>query len=584
MSGYLRGAAAALALAAGFVCTGRAAAAPVVGAFGSGSRVQSASSVCVPTARLTCTSVDVPLDWSGRTPGTISLHVERLTPLGRSKGVLFLVAGGPGQASSATFALGSKDWQKIYSVLFPGYTLVAYDDRGTGRSGYLDCSGASSARTEAEYAAACASSIGERRDFYTTADHAEDLEAVRASVGADRIAIWGVSYGTKLALAYAHAHPTHVERLLLDSIVDADTPDPLDATILRAMPTALAAICAGGSCKGATNDFPGDVVAFAARLAQSPQDGLTAAGFLGFVVAADLDPGLAAELPAAVHAALGGRLEPLFHLAGLGRPESEATAMAPGLFVATVCGDGEFPWAGTVADRERALAADAAAAPAGALGPFGAWAAGFGNAQLCVGWPQRLAPPPAAPAGALPDVPVLALSGSLDMRTPTANAVAVLSHFPQGRLLVVPGVGHSVLTADPSGCALIAVRTWIAGGVPSVACRRVKPYVAPLAAFPVPVHGRLDARRTRELALRTVREAEAAWLSAATASGTKVRGLAGGTLVAKDSVLVLDRYSIVKGVAVSGRLKVFDFGPPVAFRGTMTVGGSESIRLTLPIR
>ena len=73
------------------------------------------------------------------------------------------------------------------------------------------------------------------RAFYTTREHAEDIESVRLALGVDKIAIWGVSYGTKHAEAYALAHPSHVERLLLDSVVlpDNNLVDPLS---LRSIP------------------------------------------------------------------------------------------------------------------------------------------------------------------------------------------------------------------------------------------------------------------------------------------------------------------------------------------------------------
>ena len=66
-------------------------------------------------------------------------------------------------------------------------------------------------------------------------EHGEDIESVRLALGVDKVAVWGVSYGTKHAVAYALAHPTHVERLLLDSEVlpDRDTLDPLS---LRSIP------------------------------------------------------------------------------------------------------------------------------------------------------------------------------------------------------------------------------------------------------------------------------------------------------------------------------------------------------------
>ena len=54
-----------------------------------------------------CSTVTVPLDRSGRVPGTVSLHVEVLRPDGPPRGTVFLLAGGPGQGSAHTFSLGT---------------------------------------------------------------------------------------------------------------------------------------------------------------------------------------------------------------------------------------------------------------------------------------------------------------------------------------------------------------------------------------------------------------------------------------------------------------------------------------------
>src|SRR5207245_2813147 len=82
-------------------------------------------------------------------------------------------------------------------------------------------------------AGAWATISGPGRRFYATRDHAEDLESVRVALGAGRIGLFGVSYGTKLALAYALAHPDAVERIVLDSVVAPAYPDPFERNVLR---------------------------------------------------------------------------------------------------------------------------------------------------------------------------------------------------------------------------------------------------------------------------------------------------------------------------------------------------------------
>ena len=552
------------------------------------------------TNGLVCTQVVVPLDRTGVQPGQIALHVEDLPADGVARGTIFLIAGGPGQGSAHVFGLGDPTADALYRYLFPGYNLVAYDDRGTGSSGLLDCSALQAAITEAQNraaAAACGAALGATADFYSTATHAEDLEAVRQSLNVDKVALYGVSYGTKLAMAYALAHPDHVERLLLDSVLPPELPDPYESNVLRAMPATLAAFCAAG-CNGSV--FVSDVVALAngyaakplqgkVRLPNGPVVSKTIAGtdLLSLILDADLSPGEAAELPAVLHAARLGNTQALLRLAVLHDAENAegASDLSAGLYAATVCRDGPFPWQpGTpVGDRPAALQAAVAALPAGTFGPFGAWAGGFGNADFCLGWPGTTGNAPLA-AGPLPNVPMLAVSGGFDMRTPTAGAAAVVARFPQGHLLVVPGVGHSTVTADPSGCAVNAVRSWMTGGAVPASCPRTKPLVVPVSALPPPgqahpAHG-LSARSTYLAAKETVQDAQALWLMTAGVSGSTsvVPGLFGGTMRADGRTIVLTGYSDARGVALSGKLTLRKLGPPLVFQGAVTLGGTFGAR------
>jgi pimeloyl-ACP methyl ester carboxylesterase len=547
-----------------------------------------------------CSDVVVPLDRTGVVPGTVTLHVEVVPSTGVNRGVVFLLAGGPGQGSAHVFGLGTVAEVALDRYLFPGYTLVAYDDRGTGDSGLLDCPTLQTANTaddERAAAAACATAIGAPRDFYSTATHAEDLDAVRQALGFNKIALYGVSYGTKLAMAYALAHPDHVERLLLDSVLPPELPNPFSANTLQAMPATLAAFCAGGLCRAATTNFSGDVTTLANRLAAKPiriavrepngtkkqirVDGLE---LLSMVTDADLNPGLAVELPAVVRAALKGRTQALARLADLhdsGNQESSID-LSFALYAATVCRDGPFPWAPDtpVAARAALEQAALAALPPGSLGPFGPWAAQVGNADFCLGWPSPSGGAALA-SGPLPNVPMLAVSGGFDLRTPTANAVSVVARFPQGRLLVVPGVGHSTLTADFSGCAVAAVHTWMTGGVPPSECPRSQPLVAPVPALPVlPARPRrVSPAATLAIVTATLKEAEAAWLmtDGLTGTSTAVPGIYGGTLTSPSgSTVVLTGYTVAQGVSLSGKLKIVKPGPPLQFEGFLTVSGRRA--------
>src|SRR3954447_9407744 len=184
--------------------------------------------------RFHCSHVTVPLDRTAHVPGRVRLFVERHGGLRSSAGALFALAGGPGQAATQ-FSLD------FYAELHPALAnrqLVMFDERGTGRSDPLRCSGSLARDIGPPVAAvsACAAQLGARRAFYTSRDSADDMEAVRQSIGVDRISLFGGSYGTYTALTYARRYPQHVESLILDSPVAPGGLAPLDRASYAAVP------------------------------------------------------------------------------------------------------------------------------------------------------------------------------------------------------------------------------------------------------------------------------------------------------------------------------------------------------------
>src|SRR2546426_702926 len=77
--------------------------------------------------------------------------------------------------------------------------LMVSDQRGTGLSGALDCDALHEPLDPTEQATRCASQLGARRGFYRTPDSVADIEALRQAAGYDKLVLFGVSYGTKVA-------------------------------------------------------------------------------------------------------------------------------------------------------------------------------------------------------------------------------------------------------------------------------------------------------------------------------------------------------------------------------------------------
>jgi pimeloyl-ACP methyl ester carboxylesterase len=420
-----------------------------------------------------CARLSVPLDHSGAVPGRISLLVKRIRADRRPRrGATFVLAGGPGQSATDTFE--GDGLVTLYGA-YRNRDLIVFDQRGTGRSGLLRCRLLERANllNAGRAAGHCANRLGSRRAFYTSQHSAEDIEAIRRQLGVRRVALFGTSYGTKVALAYALRYPANVERLALDSVVEAEGPDSLYLDTFAAVPRALRALCRSG-CRRFTRDPLGDLTRLVARLAAGPLRGelvdsrgrrrgtrLTRSEFLSILLAGDFDPSLRAAFPGAVRAALDGDRTPLLRLRrrafALDGEPPPPRSLSSALYAATTCEELHFPWAREAppdpAERRRQAQDAIASVPDSTFSPFDRLTALDNDLlALCGRWPHASAGAANGP-GPLPDVPVLLLEGEDDLRTPVENARRVAALFPRSKVVVVPATGHSALGSDLSGCA-----------------------------------------------------------------------------------------------------------------------------------
>ncbi len=456
---------------------------------------------CAPSER-ECSRFVVPLDRSGAVPGRVGLQVEVSRPRRPRRPPIFFLAGGPGQ--SATRAFDSETIADLMGAERRNRTVVVMDQRGTGDSDVLRCPRLERAGVLAgpEAAAACARSLGARRAFYTTREAVADIEAVRAELGAPRIAIYGASYGTKVALTYALTHPTRVERLALDSVLEESGPDPLYRESFAAAPRVLSALCRGGACRRSSRRPARDLARLAARLERRPLRGrvfdgrgrgrrvaLDGFGLFSVLVAGDFDPTLRAEFPADVRNALRGDPAPLLRAAvraaALESETGDPRSLSIAAYAAATCEESPLPWSPSAGPGERRRQAQAliGALPTSAFAPFGRRAAlGSDVLRLCQGWPHGVAPP--AVTGPLPRVPLLLLEGEGDVRTPVESARRVAARVPGAQLLVVRDGGHGALGSEGSGCVDRNFRRFLAG-VRSLRCARGRRTVRPTRPAPL---------------------------------------------------------------------------------------------------
>lgn len=415
------------------------------------------SSPCPGVTGYTCSTLDVPLDRTGRRNGTLHLRVGAADNVRAPRGVLLVLSGGPGQPG---LFLLDRFVGKALAAEKRRYRVVVFDQRGTG-AGALDCEamqqqmGASDLYPPTAGAVrACAAKLGDRRQFYGTDDVVEDIDALRRALGVDKIALDGVSYGTYVAERYALAHPDHVSKLVLDSVVPHVGLTDLGVVEFHATARVLRSVC-GNRCVD-------DLAAVVKRY----HNGVDVLDALTTDSIVDPTYKTVFDIPQALRAARKGApgLLESFIVSMHAGDQAPAEALDQGLHASALCGDWRYPWgtsAAPLAGREAALSRAVAKLPTKALFPFDRkTATGNGFIRQCLPWAPT--PPTPLDRGKI-TVPTLLLNGDHDLSTPLEWAKQELRRTTHGKLVVVPGAGHSTQSRSASGISRKSVAAFLLG-------------------------------------------------------------------------------------------------------------------------
>lgn len=173
-----------------------------------------------------CTTLTVPEDRAKPNGKKIGLYIAVLRARAGKPAPdpLFFIAGGPGQAATDTYVEEAPAFARIRARR----DIVLVDQRGTGRSNPLNCpptphmDTSPSAAEITRQVEACLKQLPGDPRFYTTTVAVQDLEAVRKALGYGEINLYGISYGTRVALEYLREFPQHVRSVVLDGVVPAD--------------------------------------------------------------------------------------------------------------------------------------------------------------------------------------------------------------------------------------------------------------------------------------------------------------------------------------------------------------------------
>jgi pimeloyl-ACP methyl ester carboxylesterase len=394
---------------------------------------------------LRCAELSVPEDWAKPGGRRIALHIVVVPALrpDPSLAPLFDLDGGPGMnvtQAAPFYATDGKAYRERRAV-------VLVDQRGTGRSSPLRCpqiEGASPLERmyPPEAVRRCREALTAQADLaqYTTAAAARDLDAVREALGAPRIDLSAISYGTRLALHYLRRYPDRVRSALLIGTVARDKRMPLHHARLgqRVLDRLFEECAADPVCAGAYPDVrdqwhrlqrslagPGLEVAWTSqgatrkiRLRRGPFD----EAFRGLLASTSGQR----QVPYLVHEMAQGRFQSFLDrvLGGGG-----GDRVAVGLYLSVTCAE----------DTSRITEDEAASAAAGTF---------LGRYRIdeqrgaCALWGVPSASDEGGP-DVRPEVPVLLMVGDLDYVTPEEWSREVAATLPRSRVVVIPGLGHA---------------------------------------------------------------------------------------------------------------------------------------------
>jgi pimeloyl-ACP methyl ester carboxylesterase len=381
---------------------------------------------------------------------------------------LFMFAGGPGQAAVEVFpavigALENLNRQR---------DIVLIDQRGTGESAPLACPELEDEDLEStitdeelrDLLHACAANLAGEVNLsqYTTENAVQDFEEVRQALGYDRINLYGGSYGTRAALAYARSFPERVRTMTLDAVAGPELvlflQMPRDGQ--RALDMLFGRCAEDPDCRESFPDVRDQLEGLIAGL-QEPEiltltDPLSGEPIDLLVDRERLTNYVFNILYSAEHASLlpllikqayeSGDLRPLASQALI----SGGGGVEPMLLYAVTCAE----------DAPLVTTAEAEAYAEGSL--FSPRAKAF--LSICEGFPDsgrqaRLTGELREPLTA--SIPTLLLSGEADPITPPGYADTVAASLPNSLHLIAPGYGHGTLFA---GCTPRIFTSFVSSG------------------------------------------------------------------------------------------------------------------------
>lgn len=397
--------------------------------------------------------------------GTFSVFENRQTGLGReidlnivvlpaihkerAKSPIFCLEGGPGAAATngAAFYADSINFYRLE------HDIVLIDVRGTGNSNALHCrqlqfkESLAAQLTEmypVQAVQACYDSLSKLADLsqYTTTNMAIDMEEIRKWLGYERINLFALSYGGRLAQVYMKMFPNSVESSVLWSPTTTSSRMPLfHAPFAEASLNKLFQDCQADSlCKLAFPDVKAEfhalmesgktdsfVYEFKSENGDSRNIAIPWYAFHTKIRSLMYTPFGMRQIPFIVHQSFLGNWQTFLALFPDG--SSYDDFLAEGLYLCVTCAE-DVPY---ISQKE---------ADSLSVGTFMGDYRIQQQTNACQQWVR----------GAIPvdffepltsSIPTLVISGYFDPVTPPSMATQIMQTLPNGYLVSIPTMSHT---------------------------------------------------------------------------------------------------------------------------------------------
>ena len=415
-----------------------------------------------------CGTLDVPedrADLGGRKVGlrVVVVPAQAVTP---ASDAVFGLAGGPGAAGTTLLTWMPGTFTEIHATR----DIVLIDQRGTGGSNQVpmpaspDTAGVSSAAADAAWSAWARDLLEPLETdprMYTSSMAADDIDAVRAAVGYEQIDLYGPSYGATLGQYYLRQHGDRVRVAVFDGGTPLDVPifERMAPNSQRALDLVLDRCAADSGCNAAFPAVRRELRDLLERLEVPGTTTITdpATGKPGVLTRDDItsaihsllvDASSAASLPLAIHSVYRGDWEAVAALrSSLGGSDAPGNPLMSSVIR---CSEA---WARFDPDEVARIGS-------GSYDRDAQVAMAREQEALCRYLPKGVVPANDADP-VRTDVPVLWVVGEADPQDPPANLAAVAGQMPNGRIVVVPGQGHTV---GHLGCMPAILAAFIARG------------------------------------------------------------------------------------------------------------------------